>query len=219
MGTATRGNILSSSRAGNPGVGQYNLNTTLNTGPKYTLRPKTNEAYKIPYSPGPGNYNPNYNIEYKTAEKYSMRPKTSVNKSNNLGPGPGQYSIRNDKNDLKKPTYVFGKENRLNPDNSSSITNPGPGNYSIFNNDPTQSKAPKFTFSKDERCNNSTYNNRCKTPGPGQYNINDKALGTGCPKISMSFNRPTTSVYKSNNPGPGQYSINRNDMNSAPSYK
>ena len=183
------------------------------------MRPKTNEAYIIPYSPGPGNYNPNYNIEHKTGEKYSMRPKTSVIKSNQNVPGPGQYSIRNDKSDLKKPTYVFGKENRLKPNNSSSILNPGPGNYTIINNDPTQIKAPLFSFGKEDRGNKSEAINRAKTPGPGQYSLNNKNLGSGGPKISMSFNRPSTSVYKGSNPGPGQYSINSSNMNKAPSYK
>jgi hypothetical protein len=166
-------------------------------------------------SPGPGNYTPNFDIQYKGKEKYTMRPKTADLKANMNNPGPGQYSIRNDKSDLKQPSYVFGKDNKFKPNNSASEF-PGPGNYSS-NINSVSIQQPKFSFGKELRGQNSEFKARVKTPGPGQYDQKE-SFGTG-PKISMSFNRPTTSKSKSETPGPGMYSLNQKNMISAPQYK
>lgn len=186
------------------------------------MRPKTKDPYAVPYSPGPGNYNPNYNIEHRSPEKYTMRPKTGEIKSNKIVPGPGQYQIRNDKTDMKQPSFVFGTEKRDKLPNNTNLHNPGPGQYGYADDNAAKTSPPKFSFGKELRGDSAAPGgrSRAKTPGPGQYTTqNNKALGTGGPKISMSFSRPTTSIYKSDTPGPGQYTSQNAIYNKAPTYK
>ena len=203
-----------------PGVGQYNLDKPQDGAPKYTLRPKAyaKENNNI-YNPGPGMYSPNYNSLYKSNEKYSMRPKTALLKDNSNVPGPGQYSIRNDKSDLKQPSFIFGKEEKCKPLNSEVKLNPGPGNYSV-SDIATNANAPKFSFGKEERGNENIAKSRAKTPGPGQYATHKKNdFGTGGPKISMSFVKPNILGLRSETPGPGQYSSTNKTYVKAPEYK
>jgi hypothetical protein len=220
IGTAERSQ-MNNSKISVPGVGQYSLDRSFNKGPKYTMRPKTKDIYPTSDSPGPGNYTPNYNIEHKSTEKYTMRPKTGEIKSYKQVPGPGQYQIRNDKADLKQPSFVFGTEKKNKLPNTTNIYNPGPGAYGIDNDVPSKTNAPMFSFGKEDRATSAAPGGRerAKTPGPGQYSSNAKVLGTGGPKISMSFSRPTTSIYKSDTPGPGQYTSSMNNMNKPPGVK
>jgi len=224
MGTSKKFENSFSTISGVPGVGQYNLQNKTRgpSAPKYTMRPRSyyNEN-KGACSPGPGNYNPNFNVEHKTNEKYTMRPKTALLQPNERVPGPGQYSLRNDNADLIKPSYRFGHEIKGKADNSSSLINPGPGNYSV-NDKPVVVQAPKFSFGKEDRSGNQSAvpggRDRAKTPGPGQY-LNQTVFGSGGPKISMSFNRPSTSMNRGISPGPGQYSNNMSNFVKAPQYK
>lgn len=185
--------------------------------PKYTMRSRTYyNDNKSGNSPGPGNYTPNFDIQFRGKEKFTMRPKTADLKGNMNNPGPGQYSIRNDKSDLKQPSYIFGKDTKFKPNNSGIASFPGPGNYSS-NNNSVSIQQPKFSFGKEMRGQNSEMQTRAKTPGPGQYD-QKQTFGNG-PKISMSFVRPLTSNNKTETPGPGMYSLSTKNMISAPQYK
>ena len=200
-----------------PGVGQYNLDKQNQVGPKYTMRPRSyyNDSKDSLQGPGPGMYNPNFNIEHKQNEKYTMRPKTAQIRSNSVNPGPGQYCIRNDRSDMKQPSYIFGKETKLLPTNKEYKYIPGPGNYTA-NDKSVSNMAPKFSFGKDERGTQNT--SRLMTPGPGQYQ-NKNQFGSGGPKISMSFVRPQSVGIKTNVPGPGMYSSSNVNLTKAPQYK
>lgn len=172
-----------------------------------------NETNAI-YSPGPANYDPNFDFIYKNQEKYSIRPKTATIKPNDHYPGPGQYSIRNDKSDFKKPSYVFGKEQKCKPSDTEMRFNPGPDYYTV-NDKPVIIQAPKFSFGKEIRDNQ---NERAKTPGPGAYQHKETFGFTG-PKISMSFVKPLNSMSRAETPGPGQYNSSTANFLKAPQYK
>ena len=203
-----------------PGVGQYTMreNSVRVSAPKYSMRPKTgiDESKQIT-NPGPGNYNPNYDTAYRSSERFTMCPKTAMVKDNKVVPGPGQYTVRNDKKDLTTPCYVFGKETKNKEGPETFKNNPGPGNYQVTNLEGNNSTAPKFSFGKDERGDGADSKQRAKTPGPGQYSIKN-SVGGG-PKISMSFVRPGTSIYKGETPGPGQYTSQSKNMIKAPEYR
>ena len=130
-------------------------------------------------------------------------------------PGPGQYNVREDK-DMQKPSYRFGKDQKIKDPNFTYMKNPGPGNYE-FVEDLKTSTAPKFSFGKEMRGDDK----RPNTPGPGQYNYKNSIGETG-PKISMSFVRPMTatgSKDKLSVPGVGQYTLNMNTHTKAPQFK
>ncbi len=217
IGSSNRGNLHNQNSF--PGVGQYNLSFNKSFGPQYSMRIKTKEPFIVQNNPGPGNYTPNYNIEHKNNEKYTMRPKTGQCKDKTKVPGPGQYTIRNEK-EMEKPSYIFSKDKKLKAEQTSAVLNPGPGNYQIENNDPTQQLSPKFSFGKEDRSNNpqSSFGNRAKTPGPGQYHVAG-VLGSNAPKISISFVKPSMSQNHLG-PGPGQYSYSKDPtMHKAPHIK
>lgn len=217
IGTSERSNIKNQIYV--PGVGQYNLDKNSSNGPKYTIRPKTKELTNSTICPGPGNYNPNFNIEHKSSERYTLRPKTGEVKSNKIVPGPGQYTIRNDKSDMKQPSYIFGKDKKNQLENNTSKLTPGPGNYNIDSYNSSLAQPPKYTFGKEDRAaQNSSMNSRAKTPGPGQYKT-EGVLGQNAPKISMSFCKPSSN-NKNTTPGPGNYSISDDlTTNKAPQVK
>lgn len=95
MGTSKRG--VSSNIRIVPGPGQYNINSSIGSGPKFSmsLRTSNNRDGRNNISPGPANYSPEYGKLFKNTS-YSMlsRPKTS--KVENY-PGVGNYDLRNDR--------------------------------------------------------------------------------------------------------------------------
>ena len=218
IGTSVRDS--SEPRKNVPGVGNYNISTNLGTGgaPKYSMRPKTgiDESKMWKNTPGPGNYNPSFNQSLRGSEKFTMRPKTSNSSKSTLNvPGPGQYTVRIDK-DMEKPSYRFGKDKKCQNPNFTNLKNPGPGNYSL-REDLADSTAPKFSFGKELRADESS--RRPKTPGPGQYSYNN-SIGTTGPKISMSFVKPDMNLAtKKTVPGVGQYNLHLLNQTKAPEYK
>lgn len=101
IGTGKRGSTESKYV---PGPGQYNLNTTIGGGPKYSmsLRTSNNMDGRNALSPGPANYSPNYKNLFRNTS-YSMRSRPQSSKTE-ITPGVGNYNLRNDKS-LIVPTY------------------------------------------------------------------------------------------------------------------
>ena len=88
-----------------PGPGQYNLNTSSISGPKFSMRVKTQnfaDPQRYNLSPGPANYNPNFKSLYRNFS-YTMRSRPNTAKTDS-NPGPGNYNLRTEKS-LIAPTY------------------------------------------------------------------------------------------------------------------
>lgn len=103
MGTSKRSN---SAAKGIPGPGQYNLNTSIGSGPKYSMSIKTRNFAdgRNNLSPGPANYSPNYKTLFRNTS-YSMRSRPQTTKSENY-PGVGNYNLRTEKS-LISPSYKY----------------------------------------------------------------------------------------------------------------
>jgi hypothetical protein len=99
MGTGKR---ASSKKNLVPGPGQYNLNTTIGHGPKFSISMKLDGHSDRTFSPGPANYNPNF-ITLHRNPSYSFRQRPQTAKIDNT-PGVGNYNLR-DENSLKTRTY------------------------------------------------------------------------------------------------------------------
>jgi hypothetical protein len=105
MGTEKR-NSLSIKTV--PGPGQYNFNTTIGGGPKFSMSMRTinNGDGRNNFSPGPAIYSPNYKSLFRNTS-YSMRSRPQSSKSENY-PGVGNYNLRNEKT-LIVPSYKYIK--------------------------------------------------------------------------------------------------------------
>ena len=99
MGTELRSKSFDK---GIPGPGQYNQNSRIGNGPKYSMASKSGavDYTKFIVSPGPGNYNPNMSCVLKNNSKFSMRGRPNTAKETSSTPGPGNYNIRTDKSNL-----------------------------------------------------------------------------------------------------------------------
>lgn len=99
IGTGKRGN---SSTKAVPGPGQYNMNTTIGGGPKYSMSQKIGLNSDRTFSPGPANYSPNYKTLYRNTS-YTMRKRPNTARTE-ITPGVGNYDLRTEKS-LVAPTY------------------------------------------------------------------------------------------------------------------
>lgn len=110
--------------------------------------------------------------------------------------------------------FRFGTESRGDMSNPSSRQVPGPGNYHTA--EELGKNAPKFSFGKDERGDESS---SPYSPGPGQYQ-HKTHVGNSGPKFTMGGNRPLSASHSHKHvPGVGQYNVHMNDRAKSPSYK
>lgn len=169
----------------NPGPGNYtpNYNIEHKSNEKYTMRPKTGECKDRTKVPGPGQYTIRTEKDMnKPSYKFSKDKKLKGEQSTALlSPGPGNYQIdNNDPTQQIAPKFSFGKEDRSNnPQNSSMVRakTPGPGQYQIAGE--LGSNAPKISISfvKPSMSVNS------HTPGPGQYSSSKDPTMHKAPQI------------------------------------
>jgi hypothetical protein len=75
-----------------PGVGSYNLGTSIGRGPSYTMRPKT--AVRVDsFSPGPAAYDSQYALGRKPPA-FSIGARTNIIANNiNSNPSPTHYNV------------------------------------------------------------------------------------------------------------------------------
>ena len=126
----------------NLGPGQYNLQTYLGEGPKYTMGDKR-EAGPLNKNPGPGYYQPEDGITHERAPQWKYFESPNGNhdgpfvNSNDLG--PGQYNLPTYLGE--GPKYTMGDKRENGPFNN----NPGPSDYYPLDG-LTHENAPNWRF-------------------------------------------------------------------------
>ena len=229
-----------------PGPGSYNprnLNTILRNSFSFGQKYKENRKEIFP---GPGNYN--IRTEKDLLVPSSIFGHEKRLDSDNLynSPGPGRYNYDISKTSIQHPQYSFGKEKRISdyinispgPGSykhreyvgnegkkismgskfvSKSVDiSPGPGQYQINNYNSLFKNLPDIKIGKAKRFLDP--NLIVQTPGPGQYNDEDKYIKSSKPswKIGTSTRKPLNDITDS--PGPGQYNISKKIGEGAPQY-
>jgi hypothetical protein len=181
--------LLNNSSLQTPGPGDYQLPSTLATGPHYTIGSRKKRETESP-SPGPGAYDPSV---VATLERF---PSVRIGRSKRMTakpyfrlPGPGSYSL--DFTSYNAPKWKFGSSKRK----TGAVNHtPGPGDYEAA----PQVASISYSISPSRRKEESSSN-----PGPGTYS----------PGLAEHSPRPVIGTSKRDSPlpgptpGPGAYNV------------
>jgi hypothetical protein len=158
------------------------------------------------YSPGPGQYKTFFNGKKQPEWKIGTSTRKSLNENNT--PGVGQYSLPN--NFPSGPKYTIST--KPNFSNIGKFITPGPGQYK------TLKKSSSACYTIGTKLNHNSYLNSDKTPGPGNYNINENKIFRKSPSFKFGSEKRENFNINLNNPGPGNYNLGNIIYNKKPSY-
>lgn len=132
----------------------------------------------------------------------NFEEKMSVSRSQNA-PGPGAYGCPSNSKFNRASAALFGSSTREG--GFTQMKKPGPGNYSpcAFNSS-TICKSPDYRFGSASREGIDAATRRCRTPGPGTYEV--KYIEE---HLSTSLRSRSAEPRKPNTPGPGAYATPR----------
>ena len=179
-----------------PGPGAYSIPLDVKNTPKYTMSTKAGlkESKEKLLSPGPAYYKPKFSKSQSCFYSFGLKTKL---KERDPTPGPGNYDIRKDK-ELIIPSYLFGKEKRVDEIVKRRKMIPGPGKYE-YDADPIYNHFPIYSFGTQKKgINDDNF-----TPGPGSYNYKE-FIGKEAPKKTIGI-KYSLSAKDILTPGPGHY--------------
>ena len=180
-----------------PGSGEYDYQTFIGEGPKYSFRPKFDEngllkekrhprAYEQIPNPGPGTYDLKDNTkgpEYTIGTRHYPKKIKGLFKLN--VPGVGSYDLAKN---FDAPCCKIDQDKRKNLNlNETALKYPGPNKY-VLKNEGEATKSPQWTFSKSVRFDKkpkSAFVRKLNVPGPGSYNIR-QYFGFDGPKFTFN---------------------------------
>jgi hypothetical protein len=180
-----------------PGPGTYAISTNIINGPKYSISTKAalKQSKDNLENPGPGHYHPENRINRTFCYTFGLKTKI---KRRDPTPGPGNYSLRKDK-DLIVPSYLFGKEKRVDEIVKRRKYIPGPGKYEYFA-DFIKIHKPNYSFGRQKKNRDDS----SLSPGPGAYNYKE-FIGKEATKKTIGMKHSLS--CKDITPGPGQYRL------------
>lgn len=189
-----------------PGPGEYDTKDTFGKRP-LGIRSKTLlfEPFK---TPGPGRYDHQSTIG-QGSPRTAIRPLCPLREDNH----GVQYRKLNREFDNPKGMTISPRTAQIQP-----FATPGPGQYSprrSWNKGIGHTLSPKT--GKQQIF--GTWLTNSISPGPAEYDSNDKSISTRAPAYSLRDNVGPTFLSKSETPGPDHYTPNKNaTMHKSPRY-
>lgn len=176
-----------------PGPGEYDTKDTFGKRPLHIgSRTLLFEPFQ---TPGPGRYDHKSTLG-EGSPRTAIRPLCPQRENNHGVP----YRKLNREFDNPKGKTISPRTAQIQP-----FSTPGPGQYSPrrqWNNAPGHKMSPK---SGNEQIY-GTWLPKWTSPGPAEYNSNDKSISASAPSFSLRDNVGPTFLSKSDTPGPDFYS-------------
>lgn len=184
-----------------PGPGSHNIKSTIGSGPKYLIGGAEKDTKIDRDQAGPNSFN----IVLKSrAPKYSFGTRSGVGlgygppgQFKSLKPGPGAYELKDEQ--FKKPCTKFSKAAK-----QTLLKQQGPPPSKTFNPKPVDLEADKYSFPLARRLEDPIRDNNMRSPGPGEYMVEDK-LSKGQAKSMLGGSTAPQKIKDNDVPGPGNY--------------